>query len=194
MNGRIVIAITGASGAGYGLELVRALNSTVDNRPHISVIISDVARDIMSEECGLSPSDFDSRADVVMGSSEMDNSLASGSNRFDSVVICPCTVSTACKVASGIADNLITRVAAVALKERRRIIMAIRETPLSTPVLESLYKLSLSGVIIMPLCPPMYGGPESIEDLQKVMAGRIMDLLGIENDLVNRYSPAGADY
>jgi 4-hydroxy-3-polyprenylbenzoate decarboxylase len=194
MNGRIIVALTGASGAGYGVELIKGLNSIRENKPSVSAITSSGARNIINDETGLSSDDIASMVDEILESSVMDSPVASGSNIFDSLVICPCTVSTACKIASGIADNLITRVAAVALKERRMIILAIRETPLSTPVLESLCKLSTNGVIVMPLSPPLYGGPESVEDLQRIMAGRIMDLLGIQNDLVNRYRSKGTDY
>jgi 4-hydroxy-3-polyprenylbenzoate decarboxylase len=102
-------------------------------------------------------------------------------------VICPCSASTASKIALGIADNLITRVAAVALKERRKLIVVVRETPLSTPVLKNLTDLSSYGAIVMPASPPFYGNAQGVRDIQMALAGRVMDLLSIRNDLAPRY-------
>jgi 4-hydroxy-3-polyprenylbenzoate decarboxylase len=152
------------------------------------VIYNDTALSIMRDEIGISLNDIEILVDETIHSSRLDHFLASGSNRFDHLVICPCTTSTASKVHAGIADNLVTRLGAVALKERRGMIMVVRETPISTPVLKALYELSSWGVVVMPASPPFYGSDsDGIEELQRNFAGRILDLLGLENDMVNRY-------
>ncbi len=184
----IVVALTGASGSGYGFQLIKGLSSRRGEALKLVVVFNDTALSIMKDEIGVSIKDLEVLADETIHSSRMDHALASGSNRFDHLVICPCTTSTASKVHAGIADNLVTRLGAVALKERRGLIMVVRESPLSTPVLKSLYDLSSWGAVVMPASPPFYGtDTDSIHELQKSFAGRIMDLLGMENEMVNRY-------
>lgn len=191
--GRLIIAMTAASGAGYCVELLRGLSNLPGGRPEIVLITSGSSRNILKDETGLDVSDLEGLVDRSVDSSMMDDPAASGSNKFDALVICPCTVSTASKIAAGIGDNLVTRCGAVALKERRRMILAVRETPLSTPVLGALRDLSSYGAVIMPAAPPLYGGVRTIPDLQRTFAGRILDILGIDNDLAPRYLPGEAD-
>ncbi len=184
MSDTIVLAFSGASGAGYGWEMLRALKK---KRVKVHLIVNGTSLRILERECGISAEELRGSASETVDSSVMDHPLASGSNPFDAMVICPCSASTASKIALGIADNLPTRVAAVALKERRKLILVIRETPLSTPVLKNLSELSSYGAVVMPASPPLYGPADTVADLQKALAGRIMDLLGIENDLAPRY-------
>jgi 4-hydroxy-3-polyprenylbenzoate decarboxylase len=187
---KVVVALTGASGAGYGLELIKALSSTERSTVELRVIYNDTALSILGDETGSDLEDIKGLVDEVIHNSVMDHAIASGSNPFDHLVICPCSTSTAAKVHAGISDNLTTRCASVALKEGRDMIMAIRETPISTPILKALYELSSWGVTIMPASPPMYGlTSDSIKDLQRTFAGRILDSIGIENDMVIRYKP-----
>ncbi|MGA1849173.1 MAG: UbiX family flavin prenyltransferase [Thermoplasmatota archaeon] len=184
----IVVALTGASGSGYGYQLIKGLSSRRGGAFKLVVIFNDTAMSIMEDEIGISIRDLEVLVDETVHSNRMDHALASGSNRFDHLVICPCTTSTASKVHAGIADNLVTRLGAVALKERRGLIMVVRESPLTTPVLKALHELSSWGVVVMPASPPFYGShSDSIEEMQKSFAGRIMDLLGMENEMVNRY-------
>lgn len=195
MKGRkIIVAMTGASGAGYCLELLKALSPLRGQGLEVDLLVNESALSILEEETGASADDLSGLAGSVTHSSEMDHALASGSNLFSSMVICPCSTSTACKVHAGIADNLTARCASVALKERRQLILVIRETPLSTPVLKALYELSSWGVVIMPASPPFYGQREGdVASLHKALAGRVLDLLGLENDLSPRYSPGTGD-
>ncbi|MFO8051820.1 MAG: UbiX family flavin prenyltransferase [Thermoplasmatota archaeon] len=188
---KIVVALTGASGAGYGFELIRALSGS---DVELSVIYNDTALMILQGEHGVGLRELERFPEELVHTSRMDHELASGSNRFDSMVLCPCSTSTASKISSGIADNLTTRCAAVALKEEHKVILAVRETPLSTPVLRSLLDLSTWGVTIMPISPPLYGiSNGSVRDLMKGFSGRIMDLLGVNNDLAERYEPDPKD-
>jgi flavin prenyltransferase len=188
-NRKVVVSMTGASGAGYGLELVRAIRS-IEYDVHLTVIYNDTSLSILKSETGEELSTLKETADEVVPNSRLDHPIASGSNGFDDLIICPCSTSTAGKVHSGISDNLTTRCASVALKERRDMIMVIRETPLPTPVLKAIYELSSWGVIIMPASPPFYNlGSDSIKDLQRGFAGRVLDLIGLKNELVPRYVP-----
>jgi 4-hydroxy-3-polyprenylbenzoate decarboxylase len=191
MKKRIVIALTGASGAGYGFELLKGLAPFRESLDlQIDLIFNDGSLRIMEEERGISLELLKDLVDETIHSSSMDHRLASGSNLFHSMAICPCTSSTMGKIHAGMADNLATRCASVALKERRQLILVLRETPLSTPVLKSAYELSSWGAVILPACPPFYGldDPSGI-DLQRVIAGRIIDQMGLENDLPVRYDP-----
>ena len=182
----IILSMTGASGAGYGYYLLEAL---ADGAGRTSLVINDNGLSILKEECGKTKDDLLALADEVIHDDRMDHELASGSNGFESMIICPCSTSTASKISSGIGDTLTTRIASVALKERRRLILAIRETPLSTPVLRSLYDLSSWGVTIMPISPSYYKGERSVDDLQVRFSGRVQDLLGMENQRTGRYVP-----
>jgi len=122
--------------------------------------------------------------------SKMESEYASGSNPFDHMIICPCSTSTVGKIHAGISDNLMTRAASVALKEKRNLILVIRETPLSTPTLRAMYKLSAWGVTIMPASPAFYDIENpTVKELQRNIAGRILDMIEVKNDLAARYGP-----
>jgi 4-hydroxy-3-polyprenylbenzoate decarboxylase len=114
----------------------------------------------------------------VFADSDLAAPFSSGSNRYDALVVIPCSVSTLAKIASGIADTLITRAAQVALKERMRMVLCVRETPLSSIALENALKLSREGVVIMPVSPPWYAGPKSLDDLVAGFTGKVLALLG----------------
>jgi len=189
MAERIVVALSGASGAGYCLELLKGLRRGGGISVHL--IVSPIGEGILEKETGVDMETISSFADETVGSSVMDHPLASGSNPISAMVICPCTVSTASKIACGIGDNLITRTAGVALKEGRKLILVIRETPLSAPVLRNLYDLASWGVTIMPASPAFYGDVTDLDGLRKALAGRIMDQIGVANDLAPRYDTRG---
>ena len=190
MADKIIVAMTQASGVGYGIRIIEGLSDLRDKKPEILLVTNSGSRSLMLNEDNLKLEDITGKVDRSVDASEMDISEASGSNHFDAMVICPCTVSTASKIACGIGDNLTTRLASVALKERRKLILAVRETPLSTPVLKNLTDLSRWGVIIMPISPPLYGGMNTVIDIQKNFAGRIMKLLGYPSELTTRYEPS----
>lgn len=187
---KVIVSLTGASGSGYGYELIKAMSLMERSELDLTVICNDTALSILENEIGIGHEDIKKLAKNVVDNNRMDHSLASGSNRFDLMVICPCSTSTAAKIHAGISDNLTTRCASVALKERRDLVLVVRETPLSTPSLKALFELSGWGVVIMPASPPFYDlGSDSIRDLQKGFVGRILDLIGLENDLAARYEP-----
>ena len=180
---KIVIAISGASGAIIGIKLLEVLKRKG------YLIISKNARKIIEYETSYSLSEIEKMAKKVYDNRDLTADISSGTNKFDALVIVPCSISTLSKIANGIADNLITRVAAVALKERRKLIAVPRETPLSTISLKNMYELSKMGAIILPVSPPFYIKPTKIEDIVNYMVGKILDLLGVENDLYPVYRP-----
>jgi 4-hydroxy-3-polyprenylbenzoate decarboxylase len=177
-----VVGITGASGIIYGLRLLEELPGRK------TVIVTDDAVKIAEVELGASKRYILSKADAHFENSDMFSPFASGSVKFDAMVIAPCSTSTMSKIACGIADNLITRTASVALKERRRLVLLVRETPLSSIHLGNMEKLAAAGAIVMPASPAFYPVPKSIDDLVDFMIGRVLDELGIENDLYRRWS------
>src|SRR5512136_1629043 len=148
--------MTGASGSAYGVDFVRRCPGEK------YLVLSDWARQVLHDETGLAPADLEPHVKRIFADSDLAAPFSSGSNRYDAFVILPCTVSTLAKIAVGIADSLITRAAAVALKERLRLVLCVRETPLSTIALEHMLRLSRECVIIMPVSPPWYGAPEKL--------------------------------
>ncbi len=171
---RIVLGISGASGSAYAVEFLK--QCPVEEK---YVILSRWGRSLLKSEAGLSPADLAPYAKKVYSTDDMSAALASGSNAFDAMVILPCSVATLGKIANGISDTLLTRAAEVAMKERRRLILCVRETPLSTVALENAWKLSRDGVIIMPVSPPFYMAPHTLEDLQSAFVHKVISLLGL---------------
>jgi 4-hydroxy-3-polyprenylbenzoate decarboxylase len=142
------------------------------------LVLSDWARQVLHEETGLKPSDLEPHVKKIFLDSDLAAPFSSGSNRVDAYIILPCSVSTLAKIAVGIADTLITRAAAVALKERMRMIVCVRETPLSSIALENALKLSREGVTVMPVSPPWYRQPKSLDDLVAGFSSKLLTLLG----------------
>jgi len=176
---KIVVAVTGASGMAYAHALLRALKGH-----DVSLIISDDAKMVIKEETDFTSKDFERLAGASFSNDHMTAPISSGSNRFDAMVIVPCSSTTLSKIAVGIADNLTTRVAAVCMKEGRRLILVPRETPLSPIILENMLKLSKLGVTILPASPGFYHRPRNVQDLVDFVVARILDQLGVEQKLV----------
>jgi 4-hydroxy-3-polyprenylbenzoate decarboxylase len=169
---RYLIGMTGASGAAYGVDFIKRCPGEK------YLVLSDWARQVLHEETGLKPSDLEPHVKKVFLDSDLAAPFSSGSNRVDATIILPCSVSTLAKIAVGIADTLITRAAAVALKERMRMIVCVRETPLSSIALENALRLSREGVTVMPVSPPWYRKPKSLDDLVAGFSSKLLTLLG----------------
>ncbi len=182
---KLLICITGASGVVYGKRLLEVLSKKEDITSHL--VISESARELIDTELNISSEDLEKIADDYFGPSEMGAPPASGSSLYDGVLIVPCSMSTLSKISTGIADNLITRSAAVALKEGRELILVPRETPLSTINLKHMKNASAAGACILPASPAFYSNPQNIEDLVDFIVGKIIDRLGIENELFYRW-------
>lgn len=171
---RTVVAITGASGSTFGVELLRRCPGET------YAILSRWGQHVLKEETGLERADVADLATRLFYDSDLSAPLASGSNAWEAMVVLPCTTSTIGKIASGIADSLVTRAAAVTLKEGRRLVVCPREAPLSAPTLRQMADLAGDGVTVMPVSPGWYDRPESIEELVADFAGRVLQVLGVE--------------
>lgn len=171
---RTIVGITGASGAVFGLELLRRLPG------ERFAILSRWGQHVTREETGLGREDVAGLATRLFTDSDLSAPLASGSNAWDAMVVLPCSVSTVGKIASGIADTLVTRAAAVTLKEGRRLVLCPRETPLSALTLRQLAALAGDGVAVMPVSPGWYDRPVSIDELVAGFVGRVLQVLGVD--------------
>jgi 4-hydroxy-3-polyprenylbenzoate decarboxylase len=170
---RIVVAISGASGAELGLKLLNMLSDAYEKH----VIVSDHAKIVLDKENGI----------ILHKNDEIGASIASGSFKTDAMLIVPCSMNTLAKIACGIADNLVTRAASVMIKERRTLLLAPREMPFSAIALENMLKLSQLGVIIAPPVMAYYSQQQSLEAMENFMIGKWFDLIGIENDYYKRW-------
>lgn len=169
---RYLIGITGASGVRCAVDFVRRCPGEK------YLVMSDWARHVLQSEAGLKPSDLESHVRRTFADSDLAAPFSSGSNRHDAFVILPCSTSTLAKIATGIADTLITRAAAVALKERMKLVVCVRETPLSGIVLENALRLSREGAVIMPLCIPFYREPATLDDAIAGFTDKVLAVLG----------------
>lgn len=197
----IILALTGASGAAYGLRLLEVL---LKDRHPVYLLVSKAAQMVLAMEL---PLDIPSRpADMqrflcehfevadelltVFSREDWTAPIASGSHRARQMVICPCTTGTLAAVAQGSSDTLLERAADVMLKERRKLILVVRETPLSLIHLDNMRTLARAGAVIMPANPGFYHQPRSVQDLVDFMVARILDHLDIEHRLLPRWGEA----
>jgi 4-hydroxy-3-polyprenylbenzoate decarboxylase len=178
-----VVAISGASGIAYGIDILR-------NLPHRRVLIlSKGSMEVAKYELGdgISEKKIRDMADECYDEGDFGAPVASGSHIFDAFIIAPASMNTVGKIASGISDNLITRVASIALKERRALIILFREMPLSSIHLRNLLTLSETGAHILPASPGFYHKPSSLQDLYSFVTSRVLDILGVDNKLIKRW-------
>ncbi len=169
---RVVVGITGSSGAVYAREFLKRCEGDK------FLIVSKWGRVLLKEELGISDRDLLPHVKRQFADDDLTAPVASGSNHFDAYVILPCSTSTLGKIASGIGDTLITRTAQVALKERHKLVLCIRETPLSTASLEQCASLSRDGVVIMPISPPLYFVPKTVDEYVNAFVDKVLGLLG----------------
>jgi 4-hydroxy-3-polyprenylbenzoate decarboxylase len=181
---KIVLGITGASGVIYGVKLATELKKT---GAELTIVVSDAAKKVMEFEA---PEGLRGLGQIgrLLPEHELQADISSGSTEFEATVICPCSMKTLSAIANGYAFNLICRNADVAIKEHRRLILVVRETPLSAVHLENMLKLAKLGVIILPASPGFYHKPKSIDDLLNHVVGKILDALGVESSLFQRWS------
>jgi len=176
---RLVVGITGASGAVYGVRLLRALR---EREVETHLVVSRWARVTIEHETDTTFSDVKALADVVYGENDQAAAVSSGSFRTLGMVIAPCSVKTLAGIATGYADNLITRAADVTLKERRPLVLVVRETPLNTVHLRNMTTLSELGATIFPPVPAFYHRPETLDDVIDYTVLRILDQLDLGDD------------
>lgn len=175
---KIAIGITGASGSLYAKVLLDRLQATTG--VEVGLVWSRQARQVWETELG--NKDYEKYAMQVYGPTDFNAPFASGSARYDTMIICPCSMGTLGRIASGISNDLMTRAADVILKERRKLIMVTRETPLNLIQLRNMVTVTEAGAIVCPATPSFYGRPEGMEEVVATVVDRVLDLAGLPID------------
>lgn len=182
---RIIVAISGASGAVYGTRLLQVLHGMAGIKTHL--VVSDAGWRNLDQEQGMSRVAVEALADQVHDARDVGASIASGSFVCSAMVVAPCSMRTLAAVAHGLADNLITRAADVVLKERRRLVLMVRESPLHLGHLRNMVSATEMGAIICPPMPAFYQRPQSVAELVDASVARVLDLLELPQDLAPRW-------
>jgi 4-hydroxy-3-polyprenylbenzoate decarboxylase len=188
MNGtarpRLIVGISGASGIVYGVRLLEALRG-VEVETHL--IMTKAAQITLSHEMTLKVADVHALADVVHRPENIAASISSGSFQTMGMIVSPCSIRSLSEIATGGTSGLLTRAADVVLKERRRLVLMVRETPLHLGHLRSMTQVTEMGAIVMPPVPAFYSSPQTVNDIVDHSVGRALDLFGIESSLVRRW-------
>lgn len=185
---RLIVGISGASGAIYGVRILQALQDT-DIETHL--VMTESARITLAAETDMSVSEVEALADCSHNIRNIGANISSGSFKTMGMVVAPCSIRSLSEIAWGMTSGLLTRAADVVLKERRRLVLMVRETPLHTGHLRSLLQAAESGAIIMPPVPAFYARPKTLDDMVNHTVGRCLDLFEIETDLVTRWHGLG---
>ena len=181
---KLIIGISGASGVHYGVELLKALKEA-NIETHL--ILSGCAEKILKIETDYNTEEVKELATKVYDNKDFDAAVSSSSFLVDGMIIMPCSIKTASEIANGSCSTLISRAADNVMKMKKKLLVGIRETPLSTAVLESLTKISLYGGIVMPLSPGFYHNPKEIKDLNSFIVGKALDVFAIKNEKFKRW-------
>jgi flavin prenyltransferase len=184
---KIVVGISGASGSIYGVSLLKKLK---DNH-ELHLIITEAARVVIKQETLYTIDEIETMADFVYKQSDIAAPIASGSFLFDAMVVIPCSIKSLSLIANCYAENVLARAADVALKERRKLVLCIREMPLHEGHLNLMLSAAKMGAIICPLSPSFYQKPSTIEELISHVTGKVVDLIGAENNNFKRWSGIG---
>lgn len=182
---RLIIAITGATGAVYGVRLLQILKESPDIETHL--VLSDAGVLNVHQELDMSRKDVEGLADAAHSQRDIGAAIASGSFQNEGMIIAPCSMRTLAAVAHGLSDNLITRAADVVLKERRRLILMVRETPFNLAHLRNMTSVTEMGGIIFPPLPAFYHRPQNIDEMVDHTVARVLDLLCIDHALAPRW-------
>jgi flavin prenyltransferase len=186
MSRRIVIAMTGASGAIYGVRLLETLRAERGIETHL--VVTRAAALNIAAELDVGRRDVESLADVVHSDRDIGASIASGSFRTDGMIVAPCSMKTLAAIATGVTETLVSRAADVAFKERRRVVLMVRESPLHLVHLRNMLTVTEMGGIVFPPMPAFYTKPSSIDALVDQSVGRVLDLFDIDSAIVQRWS------
>ena len=177
---KIVVAITGASGAIYAQLLLQKLQQLSDQISELSIVMSDNAKQVWQFE--LDNADYDKLPYKIYAKNDFMAPFASGSARFDTMVVIPCSMGTLGRIASGTSDDLISRAADVILKERRKLVLVTRDMPLNLIHIRNMATITEAGGIICPAVPSFYSKPKNIEEVAMTVVNRVIDLIGLENE------------
>ncbi len=180
---RVVLGVTGSSGIIYGVRLAAELKKI---GTELTIVVSDAAKTVLATEAPNGLGELE-RSGRVLSEHELDADISSGSAKRDATVICPCSMKTLSAIANGYAYNLICRTADVAIKEQTKLVLVVREMPLSAIHLGNMLKLAKLGVVILPASPGFYHKPKTIDDLVNHVVGKVLDVLGIESHLFERW-------
>lgn len=181
---RIIVGISGASGIVYGIEVLKALRR-LEIETHL--VVSKAAIVTLSQESSLTHADLCDLADFHYPNSDIGAPVSSGSFRTRGMIIAPCSIKTLSEIAYGVTSSLLSRAADVVLKERRRLVLMVRETPLHAGHLESMLKVTHMGAVVNPPVPAFYTSPETIDDIVRQSVGRVLDLFDLESGMVDRW-------
>lgn len=182
---RVIVGITGASGAIYGVRLLELLRSAPDVETHL--VVSRSAQITLMQELGIKPAELHERVHVVHSNADLSASISSGSFKTLGMIVAPCSIKTLSEIATGVTGSLIARAADVVLKERRRLVLMLRETPLHLGHLRSMTAVTEAGAIVYPPVPAFYARPATIEQMVDHTVGRVLDLLEIDVGTVRRW-------
>ena len=183
---RLVVAITGATGSIYGIRLLQVLRQVPAIETHLMLSEAGVLN--LHQELDMNRKDAETFADVVHNVRDIGASIASGSFQSDGMIVAPCSMKTLAAIAHGLSDNLITRAADVVLKERRRLVLMVRETPFNLAHLRNMTAVTEMGGIIFPPLPGFYQRPQSIAEIVDHTVGRVLDLYGVAHSLTPRWN------
>jgi len=187
---RLIVGISGASGIVYGVRILQVLqHSGIETH----LVMSDSARMTLSTELDMGVKEVEALATEVHSAKNIGATIASGSFKTMGMVVAPCSIKSLSEIAYGMTSGLLSRAADVVLKERRRLVLMIRETPLHSGHLRTMLQASENGAILMPPVPALYARPKSIDDMVNHTVGRCLDLFDIETDLVKRWAGMGQD-
>ncbi len=182
---RIIVGISGASGIVYGIEALKALRE-LDIETHL--VVSKSALVTLSQETGMKPSELISLADHHHANADIGAAISSGSFQTMGMLVAPCSIKTMSEITTGVTSSLLSRAADVVLKERRRLVLMVRETPLHAGHLESMLRVTNMGAIVNPPVPAFYTHPKSIEDMVSQTVGRVLDLFDLTTGRVKRWA------
>jgi 4-hydroxy-3-polyprenylbenzoate decarboxylase len=185
---RLIVGISGASGTIYGVRLLQVLSGS-DIETHL--VMTRSAEVTMAYELDMKVKDVHALADVVYPVADIGAAISSGSFKTEGMIVAPCSIRSLAEIAYGNTTNLLSRAADVVLKERRRLVLMVRETPLHVGHLRAMTHVSEIGAIVMPPVPAFYARPKSLDDMVNHTVGRALDLFGIDNSLVKRWGETG---
>jgi 4-hydroxy-3-polyprenylbenzoate decarboxylase len=185
---RIIVGVSGASGSIYAIQTLRALRAIGGYEVHL--VLSAQAKQTVELETDVTPPELEALADIVHESSNLAASISSGSFKTDGMIVVPCSMRLASAIAFSLNDNLLVRAADVCLKERRTLVLVVRETPLHVNHLRNLTRAAEAGAIILPPVPGTYSRPKTIEDVVNHTVGKALDQFNIEHELFTRWQGA----
>lgn len=187
---RIVVGISGASGVIYGIRMLQLL-SELDVESHL--VMSKSAQVTLAHESDLTMAQVKAMADVVYANTDIGAAISSGSFKVAGMVVAPCSIKTMSEIATGVTGSLLSRAADVNLKERRRLVLMVRETPLHLGHIRSMAAVTEAGAIVYPPVPAFYARPASLEEMVDHTLGRVLDLFGLDTGTVRRWNPRDSD-